>query len=106
MHIPLGIALTELIAETGIPTIARHHNFYWERTRFLVNAAGDYLRMTFPPNLPDIEHVVISSATQEKLALRTGISAIIIPNVLDFDIPPIITSQQTRDVRKERGRLF
>jgi hypothetical protein len=30
MHIPLGIALTELIAETQIPTIAHHHDFYWE----------------------------------------------------------------------------
>ncbi|MGB9436582.1 MAG: glycosyltransferase family 1 protein, partial [Desulfobacterales bacterium] len=80
MHIPLGIALTELIAETQIPTIAHHHDFYWERTRFLVNAVGDYLRMAFPPNLPNIEHVVINSAAQEELALRTGISSTIIPN--------------------------
>ena len=26
MHLPLGIALTELIAETQIPTIAHHHD--------------------------------------------------------------------------------
>ena len=31
MHVPLGMAITELIAETGIPTIAHHHDFYWER---------------------------------------------------------------------------
>ena len=103
MHIPLGIALTELIAETGIPTIAHHHDFYWERTRFAVNAVGDYLRMAFPPNLPNIEHVVINSAAQEELALRTGISSIIIPNVLDFDNPPAITRQQTHDFRHEIG---
>ena len=88
MHIPLAVALTELIAEKQIPTIAHHHDFYWERTRFLVNSVGDYLRMAFPPNLPNIEHVVINSAAQEELALRTGISSIIIPNVLDFDHPP------------------
>ena len=88
MHIPLGVALTELIAEKQIPTIAHHHDFYWERTRFLVNAVGDYLRMAFPPNLPNIEHVVINSAAQEELALRTGLSSTIIPNVLDFDTPP------------------
>ena len=103
MHIPLGIALTELIAETGIPTIAHHHDFYWERTRFVVNAVGDYLRMAFPPNLPSIEHVVINSAAQEELALRTGISSIIIPNVLDFDNPPTVSRQATRDFRKEIG---
>ena len=103
MHLPLGIALTELIAETQIPTIAHHHDFFWERTRFLVNAVGDYLRMAFPPNLPSIEHVVINSAAQEELALRTGISSIIIPNVLDFENPPAITRQETRDFRKEIG---
>jgi glycosyltransferase involved in cell wall biosynthesis len=95
MHIPLGIALTEIIAETQIPTIAHHHDFYWERTRFAVNAVGDYLRMAFPPKLPSIEHVVINSAAQEELALRTGISSIIIPNVLDFENPPQINERQT-----------
>ena len=30
MHIPLGLALTETIAETQIPTIAHNHDFYWE----------------------------------------------------------------------------
>jgi glycosyltransferase involved in cell wall biosynthesis len=95
MHIPLGIALTEIIAENQIPTIAHHHDFYWERTRFTVNAVGDYLRMAFPPKLPSIEHVVINSAAQEELALRTGISSIIIPNVLDFENPPSIDESHT-----------
>ena len=95
MHIPLGIALTEIIAETQIPTIAHHHDFYWERTRFAVNAVGDYLRMAFPPRLPSIEHVVINSMAQEELALRTGISSIIIPNVLDFENPPPINESHT-----------
>jgi glycosyltransferase involved in cell wall biosynthesis len=95
MHIPLGLALTEVIAETQIATIAHHHDFYWERTRFSVNAVGDYLRTAFPPNLPNIEHVVINSAAQEELALRTGISSIIIPNVLDFENPPQIDEKQT-----------
>lgn len=100
MHIPLGIALTEIIAETQIPTIAHHHDFYWERTRFMVNAVGDYLRMAFPPNLPNIEHVVINSSAQEELALRTGISSVIIPNVLDFDNPPAIDKEAAIDFRK------
>ena len=30
LHVPLGLALTEIIAETQIPTIAHHHDFYWE----------------------------------------------------------------------------
>jgi glycosyltransferase involved in cell wall biosynthesis len=103
MHVPLGVALTELIAERLIPTIAHHHDFYWERTRFSVNAVGDYLRMSFPPNLPGMEHVVINSAAQEELALRTGISSTIIPNVLDFENPPATDGAACVEVRSAIG---
>ena len=103
VHIPLGLALTETIAETQIPTIAHHHDFYWEKPRYLVNAVGDYLRMAFPPNLPTIEHVVINSAAQEELALRAGISSAIIPNVQDFENPPVINQKKYRQFRASLG---
>lgn len=103
MHLPLGMALTETIAETQIPTIAHHHDFFWERSRFAVNAVGDYLRMAFPPNLPSIEHVVINSAAKEELAHRTGISSVIIPNVLDFENPPSINGNRTAKLRASVG---
>ncbi len=103
MHIPLGLALAEIIAETQIPTIAHHHDFYWERIRFSTNAVGDYLRMAFPPNLPDIKHVVINSAAREELAHRSGISATIIPNVIDFDHPPKVDKNHCRAIRKFIG---
>jgi len=105
MHIPLGIALTELIAETQIPTIAHHHDFYWERTRYSVNAVGDYLRMAFPPNLPSIGHVVINSSAQEELALRTGIASFIIPNVIDYENQPVTDEDHSRKVRETFGLL-
>jgi hypothetical protein len=34
MNIPLGLALTELVAETNLPAIGHHHDFAWERKRF------------------------------------------------------------------------
>lgn len=88
MNIPLGIALTELIAETGIPTVAHHHDFAWERERYLVNAVGDYIQMSFPPALPTIEHVVINSLAQASLSHRKGVSSTLIPNTFDFGSPP------------------
>jgi glycosyltransferase involved in cell wall biosynthesis len=99
----LGLALTEIIAETQIPTIAHHHDFYWERVRFSVNAVNDYLRMAFPPKLDNIQHVVINSEAQEQLALRTGISSIIIPNVLDFENPPVMDIKAARVFRESMG---
>ena len=103
MHIPLGLAVTELVAETGIPTIAHHHDFAWERLRFSLNAVQDFLQMAFPPKLPSIQHVVISSLAQEDLALRTGISATVIPNVLDFENPPEADLEYGKSFRREIG---
>ncbi|HPJ69840.1 MAG TPA: glycosyltransferase family 4 protein, partial [Candidatus Mcinerneyibacteriales bacterium] len=75
---------TEMIAETALPVIAHHHDFFWERNRYLHNAAGDFLAMAFPPDLPSVKHVVINSIAQKELAARKGISSLVIPNVLDF----------------------
>ncbi len=88
LNLPLGIALTEIISETGMPTIAHHHDFFWERQHFVINAAWEYLNMAFPPHLPTIQHVVINSSADNQLSLRTGISPTIIPNVMDFENPP------------------
>jgi len=103
LNIPLGIALTEFIAETHISTIAHHHDFYWERDRFMVNAVSDYLRMAFPPVLPSIDHVVINSVADIQLSLRTGISSHVIYNVMDFDNPPPPPDEYTFDVRQALG---
>jgi len=100
MHIPLGLALTEVIVETQIPTIAHHHDFYWERSRYSITAAGDYIRMAFPPSLANIQHIVINSDAREQLAHRTGISSIMIPNVLDFDRAPVMDMKKSRSFRE------
>ena len=91
LNIPLGIAITEVISETGMPAIAHHHDFFWERQNFMLNACWEYLNMAFPPHLPSIQHVVINSSADNQLSLRTGISARIIPNVMDFDHPPPVS---------------
>ena len=103
MNIPLGLALTELIAETGIPVIAHHHDFAWERQRFSVNCVADYLSMSFPPRLHTINHVVINSEARQQLSYRCGLSSIIIPNVLDFDTEPPTMDDYARSMRKDLG---
>jgi glycosyltransferase involved in cell wall biosynthesis len=103
LNIPLGLALTEYIAETGIHTIAHHHDFFWERQRFLSNCVWDYLNMAFPPHLPSIHHVVINSSGSNQLSLRTGISALLIPNVMDFDHPPAPADDYVKALRADVG---
>ena len=103
MNIPLGLAMTEVIAETGLPTIAHHHDFAWERERFTASAANDYLRAAFPPDLPCLEHVVINSLGQKELARRCSLPSAIIPNVLDFETAPPVLDDYSADLRREIG---
>jgi len=103
LNIPLGLAITEVISETEIPTIAHHHDFFWERQQFLTNAVWEYLNMAFPPHLSSIQHVTINSSGDNQLSLRTGISATIIPNVMDFENPPPPIDDYAADVRQALG---
>jgi len=103
MHVPLGVAITELLAETRLPAVAHHHDFYWERSRFSVNAVMDYLEMAFPPRDPELQHVVINQAAQEELSWRKGVPSLLVPNVLDFESPPPAPDDYAGDVREELG---
>jgi len=103
MHIPLGLALTEVIAETCIPTIAHHHDFYWERSRYLVNGSNTYFNTAFPPKLPNMIHVVINSDARENLARRRGIPSAIIPNIIDFHNLPDVNPLRVHAFRKSIG---
>ena len=103
LNIPLGVAITEYIAETRIPTIAHHHDFYWERIRFSLNACQDYLNMAFPADLPSIHHVVINSIASEQLSHRHGISNTVIPNVLDFSEEPPSLDYYSSYLREKVG---
>ena len=103
LNLPLGLALTEFIAETGYPTIAHHHDFHWERQRFQVNCVGDYLAAAFPPTLPSVRHVVINTIQSQQIATRYGVTSRVIPNVMDFDSPPPASDSYAETVRADFG---
>lgn len=103
VNIPLGLAITDFIAETGFPVIAHHHDFYWERQRFMNNSVGDFLAAAFPPNLPSIHHVVINSLQAGALASRIGVSAMQIPNVMNFDVKQPVPDGYAVNARKDLG---
>ncbi len=104
MNIPLGLGLTQLLAEQNqLPVIAHHHDFYWERNRFISNCIWDYLNAAFPPTFHQVSHVVINSSAGHQLAHRKGLSSTLIPNVLDFSSePPTVDSldEYASDVRE------
>lgn len=103
MNLPLSMALVEVIAETRIHAIAHHHDFYWERERYRINGVQDILMGCIPPNLANINHVVINKPAQSQLAFRCGISSTIVPNVMDFANPPVGKDEYNESVRKDLG---
>ncbi len=104
LNLPLGLAISEFVAETGIPTIAHHHDLPWERQRFLVNSVADVIAAAFPPVHPTIRHVVINSIQALELSSRRGVTARVIPNVMDFDRPPAPPSaDRTASLRTDLG---
>lgn len=102
-NIPLGLAITEFKMETGIAMIAHHHDFFWERKRFLNNACWDYLSTAFPPNLFNMQHAVLNSSQRHQLSLRRGVSVEIVPNVMDFKLAPPPRDEYSSDLRKALG---
>jgi len=88
MHVPMGLAVTNLAAN-GLPMVAHHHDFYWERERFLKGCAQHYLDFAFPPKFSEeFQHVVINSQAKESLMERLELESTVIPNVFDFENPP------------------
>ena len=102
-NIPLGLALTETIAEIELPTIVHHYDFAWYRSRFTVTSAQDYLRAAFPPTLNTMYHIVTNSLAAQQLALHTGSPSRIIPYVMDFDNPPGANDDYADGLREELG---
>ncbi len=103
MNIPLGLAVVETVMETGIQCIAHHHDFIWERERYLVNAVDDYLKAAFPPMLRQMEHVAINTQAASEFNRRTGLPCRVIPNVMDFDSPPAPPDEFSKDFRETIG---
>lgn len=103
MHLPLGVALVQVLQQQPVACLAHHHDFHWERARFLINCVRDILQYAFPPALPQIQHAVINSVAGEEFSRRTGLSCRIIPNVMDFANPPAPADDYAKSFRQAIG---
>ncbi|MBU0595856.1 glycosyltransferase family 4 protein [Candidatus Bipolaricaulota bacterium] len=111
MNLSLGVALTDYIEETGIRTLSHHHDFWWERDRFAIQAVPEILSRCFPPNLPSVRHVVINSLARRALVQRLALDSFVLPNVLDFEQGPSDRNGRSAELRHTLGirstdRLF
>lgn len=103
MQLPLGLALADVVAETGIPTISHEHDYWWERERFRHARLPALLDLAFPFDAPHVVHLCIHTAAAEELAARRGIRARWLPNVMDFDTPFGVEDDYNADFRATIG---
>ncbi len=93
----LSEAITEVLEEISrerqIKLIKHSHDFYWERDRFIVASGGNLereLKMMVADRPKNSVTLVINSIQQKFLKEHFGIDAYVVPNVRDFDNPPVI----------------
>jgi len=102
MNLALALATYRFIKKTNIPVINHNHDFYWERNKYLKNCVNDLLEEIFPPNLENIQQVVINSQSQRTL-LEKGIESTILPNIFDFENDPPGIDEFNSDLRDNLG---
>jgi mannosylglucosylglycerate synthase len=103
MNISLGLAVADLVRRTRIHTLGHHHDFYWERPRFIANGIQDILDDAFPPRLPPMRHMCISTVMQQRLKAWRGLPSFYLPNVFDFENPHPLPDDYAQSFRRELG---
>ena len=87
MQLPLALALVRMLDSAPGRQVAHHHDFAWERPRYSRPADQALLDRCFPPVHPRLGHVVINSIAAAEMERRTGVTATVVPNVMDFATP-------------------
>ncbi len=88
-HLEMGLAISNAVRKSGIPTITHDHDFAWERgDRYLSphNTINEYVESVFPMRLHNV-HAVINTNAQITLKQRFNRDSVNVPNVMDFDLP-------------------
>lgn len=103
MQLPLAVALARLVDDTGLPTLAHNHDYWWERDRFARCRVQPLLERFFPHHGSHVAHLSINSAAAEQLERRRGIASRVLPNVLDFEAGPPTAAGSAADFREAIG---
>ncbi|MCK5674105.1 MAG: glycosyltransferase family 4 protein [Spirochaetales bacterium] len=102
-HIASALAFYNVLKKTKIPSLATHHDFYWERDDFKkpsCKSIEKFLQKYVPPVLPRLEHAVISTRAAGSLRRRSSIDAAVIPDTLDFTMAPWEKDEFNKDFLK------
>ena len=103
-HISMGMGLHLAVARLGLPVVAHHHDFAWERPgryESRLPVVNDIVAEAFPLRGPTVRHAVINSAAQDELQGRFGVDSVVVPNVMDFDAPFAVVDEFNGTLRRD-----
>ncbi|MFC1625626.1 glycosyltransferase [Patescibacteria group bacterium] len=89
-NLPAAGALTKVLDKFQIPTLAVHHDFYWENQRYKKSSSylvSEQLKKYFPPKRRWIKHCCINTIAQDELWRRKGIRGDVLYDTQDFTKP-------------------
>ncbi len=105
-HIAMGLGIKLAAERSGVRTITHDHDFAWERGDRYVSRferVNCLVAELFPLRLPNSTHAVINSAAAETLATRFSRVSVVVPNVMDFDLPYGLPSAFNGSLRRDLG---
>ncbi len=104
-HLEMGLAIKNAVNKLGIPTITHDHDFAWERGDRYISphqAINDYVETVFPMRLHNI-NAVINSHAHHTLKEKYNRDSIIVPNVMDFNKPFGLITDNNKEMYKILG---
>ena len=105
-HLSMGIAIKRTFEKNGIPIITHDHDFAWERGERYKSPHKSIMKIVeevFPLRIKNSYHAVINLNGQRTLKERYGRDSIVVPNVMDFDIPYGIVTNQNKRLKTDLG---
>ena len=105
-HLEMGLAINLMVHKTGIPTITHDHDFAWERGdryRSPHKDINEFVSEVFPLQAPNSVHAVINTHAANTLSERFGRNSVNVPNVMDFDQPFGLHTEQNEKLPQQLG---
>ena len=102
MHLPLALALWRFVQRHRLPALSHNHDYYWERPRFARSHVRPLLERYFPPDHAVVQ-LSINSIAQRELEQRRGLKSELLPNVMNYDLPPPGFDAYNADFRETLG---
>jgi len=105
-HLSMALGIKYAAERTGIPTITHDHDFAWERGERYISVhekINKFVSDIFPLRLPNVIHAVINTNAQTDLKKMYDIESVIVPNVMNFDIPFGEVTKDNKCLRHDLG---